>query len=244
VRAVPLVLTAAGLGFGGVLVYALTRKRGGVSLVIPASRGKLISYDTPAPPIPQSPTSPASGGYVQSFTVPKAFSDRVDKAVSRFSPPVIAAAKKWAAARGLPLREVLATIALESGGVPNAWKNDSVEDSRGLMQVNVRAWKSLLDKAGFTPADLFDPDKGVQIGTYVYAAYRKKVQDLLAANPVEQVWPIDTLARLYYAGPKYVEQMLKKAKKKQDTAHPFKNAETYIAHWQYAMNAVGAAGLA
>lgn len=248
-RAFPVVLTVAGLGFGGAIIYALTRKGGRLVTVSPASpAGKLISYETPAsqmlpPPAPNAPT-PSSAGYVQTFTVPKSFSARIDKAVSQFSPAVMAAARKWASARGVPVREILATIALESGGNPKAHKNDKTEDSRGLMQVNVRAWKSLLDQNGLTPNDLYDPDKGVQIGSYIYATYRKKVQALVAASGVEQTWPIDTLTRLYYAGPKYVEKMLKGAKKKADTSHPFKNAETYIAHWQYAMSAVADSGLA
>lgn len=146
--------------------------------------------------------------------------------------PVMDAAKKWARKRDLPLGDVLATILLESRGNPKAHAKTSKEDSRGAMQVNVNAWGSLLSSLGYKPDDLFDPDHGVEVGTYILKKYRDAVKGLVGQSKVAQTHSLDTLTRLYYAGPAYVQKMLKNAKSTADTAHPFKDAETYVQHWK------------
>jgi soluble lytic murein transglycosylase-like protein len=174
----PLLLAAAGVGFGAILLAA--RK---------ASSGKLISYTTPA--------TPAGGGYVATTIIPKGFTAEI-----------IASAIKWAKVRGVPAQEILATIYVESRGNPRAWANLSTEDSRGLMQVNVNAWASKLQARGYSLDDLWDIDKNIEIGSEIYANYRQTVQNLIAQSGVPQSAPIDVLTRLYYKGPAYVKKKI------------------------------------
>jgi soluble lytic murein transglycosylase-like protein len=163
------------------------------------------------------------------------------KAAAGFSGEVMASAKKWAANRGVPLAEILATILLESGGNPKAQLVNDKEDSRGLMQVNIRAHGDMLKARGYTPEDLYKVDVGIEIGSLIYAQARAKVGELVKKSGVAQTHDLGTLTRLYYAGPKYVVAMLQKAKTKEDTAHAFKNSETYVDHWHNAMVAVAEA---
>lgn len=163
------------------------------------------------------------------------------KAVGDFPPEVLASAKKWAATRGVPYAEILATILLESGGNPKAQLVNDKEDSRGLMQVNIRAHGDMLKARGYSPEDLYKPDIGIEIGSLIYAQARAKVAELVKKCPAPQTHDLGTLTRLYYAGPKYVVSMLQKAKTKEDTAHAFKNSETYVDHWHNAMVAVAEA---
>jgi hypothetical protein len=213
----PAVLAVAGVGFTVALIRAVTKPRGASfipgSIFYPAER--TIAYEPPAPSTP-------GGGYMPSVTIPKGF-----------TPEVIASAKKWAAARGVPVQEILATIYVESRGNPRAWANLSTEDSRGLMQINVRTWASTLSKYGMTVDDLWDVDKNIQVGSDIYATYRKKVQALIAQSGVPQSADIGTLTRLYYKGPAYVQ---KKILAGEDASHPYKNAEAAVANWKVAMN--------
>lgn len=162
-------------------------------------------------------------------------------AVTNFSPEVLASARKWATNRGVPLAEILATILLESGGNPKSQLVNDKEDSRGLMQVNIRAHGDMLKAKGYTADDLYRPDVGIEIGSLIYAQARAKVGELVKKCPAPQTHDLGTLTRLYYAGPKYVVSMLQKAKTKEDTAHAFKNSETYVDHWHNAMVAVAEA---
>jgi soluble lytic murein transglycosylase-like protein len=159
-------------------------------------------------------------------------------AAANFPKEVVASATKWAKKRGLLVADVLATILLESRGDPKAHALSAKEDSRGAMQVNVRAWHPTIIKLGYTDDDLYKLDVGIEVGTYVLKSYRDKVTALVKACPAPQYHDLSTLTRLYYAGPKYVESMLKKAKTKEETAHPFKDAETYVSHWHDAINAI------
>lgn len=165
----------------------------------------------------------------------------IKEAAKRLSKEVVASASKWAKVRNIPLSDVLATIVLESRGNPKAHALTEKEDSRGLMQVNIRAHQATLSKLGYKPDDLWKLDVGVEVGTYILAAFRQRVLDAIKANPVKQFHDVSTLTRLRYAGPKYVDSMLAKAKKTEDTAHPFKNAEVYIDHWKEAKQGVAEA---
>jgi len=207
-RLLPLLLGAVGIGFG--VIWFAARKYS-------ASGGKLISYE---------PVTPSRGGYVTTITIPK-----------QLTAEIVASAQKWAAARGIPTQEVLATILVESSGNPRAWANLSTEDSRGLMQVNVRTWAGLLQQNGMTLDDLWNVDKNIMIGTYIYANYRKKVTDLIAASgcPSAQSAPIATLTRLYYKGPAYVAKMIQECGPALAAMHPFKDAERAVANWNSAM---------
>jgi hypothetical protein len=227
-RLVPLILGAAGVGFFGILMAA--RKR--------SSGGKVITYETPAQLVPSAtsyvpqaiaPAAPAApSAYVQTTTIPK-----------QLSAEIVASARKWATKRGLPLQEVLATILVESQGKPRAHAKTSKEDSYGLMQVNVNAWKSLLTANGMTVSDLYDIDKNIMLGTYIYAMYRQKVQTLLANASCPQSASLATLTRLYYKGPAYVEKAIK-ATPCQDASHPYKQADQAVANWNSAMAKVSA----
>lgn len=183
-----------------------------VLLAVKRASGQVISYETQAP---------KAEVYVSTTSIPKGF-----------TPQVVASAVKWAKARGVPVREILATIYVESRGNPRAWANLATEDSRGLMQVNVNAWKPLLAKYGYTTEDLWDIDKNIQVGSEIYATYRQKVQSLIAQSGVPQVAPIDVLTRLYYKGPAYVQ---KKILAGQDASSPYKNAEAAVANWKVAL---------
>jgi len=206
-RILPLILGAAGAGFLVILVAAKKLSKSGAT----------ISYD---------PTSSSGGGYVSTTTIPK-----------QLTPEIINSARNWAQARGIPLQEVLATILVESSGNPRAWANKANEDSRGLMQVNIRALASLLKQNGMTVEDLWDVDKNIQIGTYIYAQYRQKVQNLIAQSgcAAAQNASIATLTRLYYKGPAYVETMIKECGPKLAAMHPYLNAEAAVANWNSAM---------
>lgn len=204
---IPILLGAAGVGFG--VVYLVARKR--------ASGGAVISYD---------PTTASGGGYVTTTTIPK-----------QLTPVIVASARKWAQARGVPVQEVLATILVESSGNPRAWANKANEDSRGLMQVNIRAWASFLTQNGLTVEDLWDIDKNIMVGTYIYAKFRSEVQNLIAKSGCPQSVPIDVLTRLYYKGPAYVRTKILAC---QDASKPYKDADRAIANWQAARAKVSA----
>lgn len=167
------------------------------------------------------------------------FRGKLEIAARKLSADVLASARKWAAARGVPVREVVASILLESRGDPKARNKTAREDSRGVLQVNVNAHGDLLKRLGYKPDDLYRLEVGMEVGTALYAESRKRVDALVRASGVPQWHPVATLTRLRYAGPRYVDDMLAKAKSKADTRHPFKDAETYVAHWDDAMVAAG-----
>lgn len=150
---------------------------------------------------------------------------------------IINSARKWAQTRGIPLQEVLATILVESSGKPRARAFTAKEDSRGLMQVNINAWAPYLKQLGMTVEDLWDIDKNIQVGTYIYAKYRAEVQNLIAKSGCPQSAPIDVLTRLYYKGPAYVKSKILACK---DASKPYVGADKAIANWHAAMSKVSA----
>lgn len=93
------------------------------------------------------------------------------------TPEIVASAKKWAAARSLPLSWVLATIMVESGGNPNAGAHTAREDSLGLMQVNWNAHSAEIERLGKTKRDLYGVDFNIEFGTLVLRrAYDKALK--------------------------------------------------------------------
>jgi hypothetical protein len=213
----PAILALAGIGFVVALVRAGTKKSSGGYYIIPGvappPAEKLIVYEPP--------TTSSGSAYMPSVTIPKGF-----------TPEVVASAKKWAAVRGVPVKEILATIYVESRGNPRAWANLASEDSRGLMQINVNAWGATLSKYGLTVEDLWDVDSNIMVGSDIYATYRKKVQSLIAQSGMPQSAPIDVLTRLYYKGPAYVQ---KKILVGEDASHPYKNSDAAVANWKVAL---------
>ncbi len=153
------------------------------------------------------------------------------EAAARFSKELLASARKWAAKRNIPLLDVLTTILLESRGNPKAHALTSKEDSRGVMQVNVRAHGDTLKKLGYGPDDLYRLDVGIEVGTALLAAKRQKVLSLIKQSKRKQEYTADVLTRLYYAGPKYATDWIL------NKTH-FKNMETYVDHWKEARQAV------
>lgn len=108
-----------------------------------------------------------------------------------FAPVVVALARKWSAARGLPVSWVLATIWIESRGDAGVHRISSREDSYGLMQVNVRAHAERLARAGVAPTDLFDPETNIKWGSLILReAYERALKSGLR--------PIDLATRLVY----------------------------------------------
>lgn len=169
------------------------------------------------------------------------------KAARNLRPDVLAAAKKHGRAKGIPLEDVLATILLESRGNPKAHLKNSKEDSRGAMQVNINAWGGLLKSKGYTPNDLFDVEKGIDVGTTILGNFRKKVEAEISRSAVplhKQAYDLGTITRMWYAGPKYTQDTIRKARTTDDTRHFFKNSEKYVANWQSAIQAVRAAEVA
>ncbi len=164
----------------------------------------------------------------------KTFAEQVRIAARNLKADVRASAYKWAKARGIPVIDVLTTIVLESRGDPTAHALSAKEDSRGAMQVNIRAHGDTIKKLGYTPDDLYKLDVGIEVGTYVYAAKRKAVLDLLKKTKRTQEYDPATLTRLYYAGPKYATAWILKGQH-------FKNMETYVDHWKEAKQAVAEA---
>lgn len=174
-------------------------------------------------------------------------SGNLKKAAKNLRPDVLAAARKHARAKGIPLEDVLATILLESRGNPKAHLKNSKEDSRGPMQVNINAWGPLLKSKGYTASDLFDVEKGIDVGTTILGNFRKKVETEIAKSAVplhKQAYDLGTITRMWYAGPAYTQSTLRKAKNTDDTRHFFKNSEKYVANWQSAIAAVREAGIA
>jgi hypothetical protein len=155
-------------------------------------------------------------------------------AAKRLSKEVRASVAKWAKARSLSVLDVLTTILLESRGDPQAHALTAKEDSRGAMQVNVRAHGDSIARLGYKPDDLYKLDVGIEVGTYIYAAKRKAVLALLAKTTRKQEYDPATLIRLYYAGPKYAIAWITKGQH-------FKNLETYVDHWKEAKQAVAEA---
>jgi len=155
-------------------------------------------------------------------------------AAKKFSKDLVSTARKWADKRGIPLLDVLTTILLESRGNPKAHALTAKEDSRGTMQVNIRAHGDLLKKLGKTPDDLYKLDDGIEVGTYLLATKRAKVLELIKKSGRKQEYTPDVLTRLYYAGPKYATAWILKG------TH-FKNMETYVDHWKEARQAVAEA---
>jgi hypothetical protein len=246
-RLVPLLLGTAGLGFLGIMLAA--RKMRG---------GRLITYETPArvltpqpvasyaparqavaPPAP-TPALRPEGGYVSTVTIPP-----------ELSPAIVASAQKWAGVRGVPVQEILATIIVESRGKPRAWNcrpgprpsGCTKENSRGLMQVNINAWKPLLAANGMSVEDLYDIDKNIMIGSYIYKKYRDEVRGFIAQSGVQQTMPIGTITRLYYKGPKYVRDAILAGRVLGTTpaTRPYKQTAEAVANWNKAMAKVSAA---
>jgi hypothetical protein len=222
----PVILALAGVGFVVAIIRAGTKLQSGGYYIIPGvpppPAEKLIVYEPP---------TSSGGGYMPYTTIP-----------SWLTSEILASARKWAAARGVPLQEILATIWVESRGKPRGWncqpgpKPDGCtkENSRGLMQININptAWGPLLTKYGLVPDDLYDIDTNIKLGSEIYASYRKKVQNLIALSGVPQTLDLATLTRLYYKGPKYVERKLLAH---EDAVHPYRDAELAVANWQGAI---------
>jgi hypothetical protein len=245
-RLVPLLLGTAGLGFLGVLLAARKLRGGKVIASETPAQVAPSSYapaSVPAAPVarapalaPPSPPPPprSSEGYVPAVAIPP-----------ELSPAIVASARKWAKARGLPVGEVLATILVESSGKVRAWNCQpgprpdgcTKENSRGLMQVNINAWMSLLKANGMAVEDLYDVDKNIMIGTYIYAKYRAEVQSLIAQSGVRQKLPLGTITRLYYKGPKYVRDAILAGRVLGTTPadRPYKQTAEAVANWNNAM---------
>lgn len=164
----------------------------------------------------------------------KGMARTLKEAASRLSADVRASATKWAKARNLPVIDVLTTILLESRGDPKAHALSDKEDSRGAMQVNIRAHGDTIKKLGYSPDDLYRLDVGIEVGTYLLAAKRKAVLDLIAKAGRQQEYDVATLTRLYYAGPKYATAWIL------NKTH-FRNMETYVDHWKEAKQAIAEA---
>lgn len=112
-----------------------------------------------------------------------------------------ALARKWAKKRGIPASWILATIFVESGR--DACKKGDYQKhpdgaSIGLMQVNTVAHPDLMEKLGLSREDLFDPDKAVEIGSYILAQRAEQIMAALAGRPAPG--GLGVLVQLAYKG--------------------------------------------
>lgn len=109
-----------------------------------------------------------------------------------------ALARRWGGIRGLPPEWILATILVESGGNPNAIGDDGV--SFGLMQINTRAHTADLAARGWSPNDLLDPEKNVELGSQILLQRANQVRTRLRSHPSR--FPVDWFVRLAYKTPR------------------------------------------
>lgn len=118
--------------------------------------------------------------------------------VTKLTTEIKASAKKWAAARNLPLDWVLATILIESGG--NAGITGDGGKSYGLMQINTAVHTARLAKHGYTPQDMFVVDRNIELGTEIMAEFRQGLKKLLAAKSWPGSYEERDLIRIAYKG--------------------------------------------
>jgi soluble lytic murein transglycosylase-like protein len=118
------------------------------------------------------------------------------KTRARLTPEIVALARKWAKARGLPLDWVLATIAIESGGRPSSVRTTDREDSLGLMQINWRVHGPRLLSMGIAREALLNPDTNIMFGTLYLREIYDQVRKALALR--DSSVPVDVLVRLAY----------------------------------------------
>lgn len=82
----------------------------------------------------------------------------------------------WAGHYGVPVELIVATIATESSGDPDAWREEPRINDRsvGLMQTLVKTAREALSNASLRANDLKDPSLSIQAGTAYIARQRKK----------------------------------------------------------------------
>jgi hypothetical protein len=116
-------------------------------------------------------------------------------------------ARKWGRIRGIPASWILATIFVESGRDACKRGDFNVRGvnyprgaSVGLMQVNTVAHPDVMEKLGLSREDLFDPDKAVELGSYILAQEYQQILAWLGGRrpPV----PIGVIVQLAYKGNK------------------------------------------
>lgn len=145
----------------------------------------------------------------------------------------VQSASKWAKRRGLALDWVLATIIVESRGIPSA-AGDADGRSAGLMQVNTVAHAAEMAAAGVTRAQMFVPETNIEWGTKYLAQFKADVLKALGGRrpPI----PLDQIVRLSYKGPATVLAALRRGENPGDISW----APAAIANWQSAINRVRA----
>jgi hypothetical protein len=119
----------------------------------------------------------------------------------KLTPEIINLARKWAAARGLPAKWVVATILAESSGNPTCVGDYHVLPegaSIGLMQINTKAHGPALAAAGVTRTMLFEPDINIEWGTKILRGVYDRVRRALEKRPSKV--PLERLLRLQYRG--------------------------------------------
>ena len=116
-----------------------------------------------------------------------------------------AVARKWGRIRGIPPAWILGTMfvesrldACETGDFVIRGERIPGGASVGIMQVNTVAHPDLMAKLGLTREDLFDPDKAVELGSYILNREYRRILAVLAGRrpPV----PIGVIVQLGYKG--------------------------------------------
>jgi hypothetical protein len=168
---------------------------------------------------PSTPAAPGSSG-----PLPKGL-----------KPEYVTMARKWAAARGLPLSWVLATILNESSGNPQAIGDQG--RSYGLMQVNHTAHPDRLARYGIAKEGLFDPETNIRMGTEIMREfYDSLIKALAGRKPPAD---IGVLVRLMYRGPALVLKAIRENPPRDPTPTFPGGSESAVA-WANALNRVSA----
>jgi hypothetical protein len=154
-----------------------------------------------------------------------AAAQKTSRFVGKISQEIVALAAKWAAARGLPLDWVLATIWIESGGDPTK-RGDTRRQSWGLMQINTEAQAARLRAHGLKLTQLFDPDINIMIGTEIMREHFDKAQRVLGHRkpPV----PLGLIVRLAYVRPASTFTALRR---REDPRTSYNDAPLVAAKW-------------
>ena len=94
----------------------------------------------------------------------------VTKIWKQFGPHCVAAAKRY----GVPVELIVATIATESSGDPEAFRQEKHDASIGLMQTLLGMAREALGNSSLTAADLRKPEVSIMAGTAYIARQRDK----------------------------------------------------------------------
>lgn len=164
-------------------------------------------------------------------TAPKTSTKAKPRRPAGISAKVYTLAEKWAAARGLPLQWVLATILVESQGREGLQGDDG--QSYGLMQIKASAHADRLAKYKLAPEDLLKPDKNLMIGTEILREAWQSIANTLGSKAPPG--PLDVLVRYAYIGPTATREALRQGVHPREAQAFAERATTVEGRWARAL---------